>query len=119
MDRTTSAKSGQPVEIVEDWDFIGADGAHMGLHLKYERGVARQGGGGLKLFSGADPNFFQVVKISQGLYPMRNATVPTRDLVSEFSYKASGADLDSLFDGKERVISIDSIQWHNRAISLP
>jgi hypothetical protein len=119
MDRTTSAKSGQPAEITEDWDFTGADGKHMALHLKYERGVARKGGSDLKLFSGADPNVYQIVKISQGLDPMRNVTVPSRDLVKEFSYQVSGAELGSLFDGKERVISIDSIQWHNRAVSLP
>ena len=119
MDRANSAKSGQPPQIVEDWDFTSANGEHMGLHLKYERGVARKGGGEIKLFSGADPNFFQIVKTSQGLDPMRNVTVPARDLVSEFSYTASGGNLDALFGGKERVISIDSIQWQNRAISLP
>ena len=119
MERTNSARPGQPPQIVEDWDFIGADGAHMALHLKYERGVPRKGGGDLKLFSGADPSFYQIVRAGQGLDPMRNVTVPARDLISEFSYTASGGNLGALFDGKERVISIDSIQWHNRAISLP
>jgi len=119
MERTNTAKSGEPPQIVEDWDFVGANGSHMALHLKYERGVARKGGSDLKLFSGADPDFYQIVKIGQGLDPMRNVTVPARDLIKEFSYTASGGDLGALFDGKERVISIDTIQWHNRAISLP
>jgi hypothetical protein len=119
MDRTNAAKSGQPAQVAEDWDFTGANGEHMGLHLKYERGVARKGGGELKLFSGADPNFFQIVNISQGLDPMRNVTVPARDLITEFGYTATGGPLGALFDGKERVISIDAIQWHNRSISLP
>jgi hypothetical protein len=120
MDRNTSAKAGEPAQIAEDWDFVGASGEHMGLHLKYERGVARKGAGEVKLFSGADPNYYQIVQNSQGLDPMRNATVPApRDLVKEFSYTASGGSLGALFDGKERVISIDSIQWNNRAISLP
>jgi hypothetical protein len=44
MERTTSAKSGQPPQIVEDWDFTGADGARMALHLKCERGTPRKGG---------------------------------------------------------------------------
>jgi hypothetical protein len=119
MERANIAKPGGPAQIAEDWDFVGADGAHMGVHLKYERGVPRKGGGELKLFSGADPNFYQILRISQGLDPMRNATVPARDLISEFSYTASGGALGALFDGKERVISIDSIQWHNKAVSLP
>lgn len=119
MDRANSVKPGQPVQIVEDWDFAGADGAHMGLHLKYERGIARKSSGALKLFSGAEPSFYQLVRFTQGLDPMRNVTVPTRDLISEFSYTATGGILGALFDGKERVISINSIQWHNRAISTP
>ena len=73
----------------------------------------------MKLFSGADPGFYQIVKASQGLDPMRNVTVPARDLINEFSYTASGGNLRTLFDGNERVISIDSIQWHSRVISLP
>jgi hypothetical protein len=119
MDRATSAKSGQPPEIVEDWDFTAANGAHMGLHLKYQRGVARKAGGELKLFSGAEPSYFQLIKNAQGLDPMRNVTVPAPDLVKEFGYTASGGELGALFDGKERVISIDTIQWNNRSISLP
>src|SRR5262249_22979478 len=119
MERTNSARSSGPPQIVEDWDFTGADGARMGLHLKYERGVPRKGGGEVKLFSRADPNVYQIVRISQGLDPMRNVTVPARDLISEFSYVASGGNLGALFDGKERVISIDSIQWHTKTVSMP
>ena len=120
MERSTRAVAGATPQIVEDWDFTGANGEHMDLHLKYERGVARKGGAEIKMFSGANPDFHQIVRISQGLDAMRNATVPApRDLVSEFTYRATGGNLGALFDGKERVISIDSIQWHNRAIYLP
>jgi hypothetical protein len=50
---------------------------------------------------------------------MRNATVPVRDRVKEFSYKASGGRLGPLFDGTERVVSIDSFHWYNRGIYQP
>jgi hypothetical protein len=120
MQRSTEAATGGAPQIIEDWDFTTANGEHMGLHLKYERGVARKGSGEIKMFSGANPGFYRIARITQGLVPMRNATVPApRDLVSEFGYTASGGNLGALFDGKERVISIDSIQWHNRAIYLP
>jgi hypothetical protein len=39
--------------------------------------------------------------------------------VKEFQYKASGGKIAALFDGSERVLSIDCIPWYNRAISLP
>ncbi len=119
MERSTIAAAGQPVRTAEDWEFAGPNGERMELHLKYERRVARRGSGELKLFSAADPGFHQIVKLAQGLDPMRNATVPSRDTVNEFRYVGTGGMLATLFDGSERVVSIDSIHWNDRAIYLP
>ena len=38
---------------------------------------------------------------------------------TQFGYKASGGRLGPLFDGSERVVSIDSFHWYHRAIYLP
>ena len=47
-------------------------------------------------------------------------TKTVRDaLVKEFSYKASGGKIAPLFDGTERVVSIDALHWYNRAVYLP
>jgi hypothetical protein len=119
MERSTTGTSGQPIQTAEDWEFVGPGGARMELHLKYERRVARRGTGEIKLFSGADPTVYQIVKLAQGLDPMRNATVPSRDTVSAFQYKGTGGILATLFDGHERVVSIDSIHWNDRAVYLP
>jgi hypothetical protein len=119
MERSTVAPAGVPIQTVEHWEFTAANGEHMEVHLKYERGAARKGGGEVKFFSGANPGFYQIGKIAQGLDPMRNATVPTRDRVSEFDYQATGAGLGAVFDGTQRVVSIDAIEWHNRAVYLP
>jgi hypothetical protein len=119
LERSTTAAAGQPIQAAENWEFTGPNGERMELHLKYERRVARRGMGELKLFSAADPSFYQIVKLAQGLDPMRNATVPSRDTVSEFQYKGTGGILGTLFDGRERVVSIDSIHWNDRAIYLP
>ncbi len=119
MERSTTGTGGQPIQTSEDWEFVGAGGERMELHLKYERRVARRGTGEIKLFSGADPSVYQIVKLAQGLDPMRNATVPSRDTVSAFQYKGTGGILATLFDGHERVVSIDSIHWNDRAVYLP
>jgi hypothetical protein len=119
MERATTGAAGQPIQTTENWEFEGQNGERMELHLKYERRVARRGAGEIKLFSAADPSFYQIVKLAQGLDPMRNATVPSRDTVSEFQYKGTGGILGPLFDGSERVVSIDSIHWNDRAIYLP
>ena len=119
VERTTTAAAGQPVGTTENWEFAGPAGERMELHVAYERRVARRGTGELKLFSGADPTLYQIVRLAQGLDPMRNATVPSRDTVSTFAYKASGGIMTRLFDGHERVVSIDSIHWNDRAVYLP
>jgi hypothetical protein len=119
VERSTIAMAGQPIQTNENWEFAGANGERMELHLKYERRTARRGVGELKLFSGADPSIYQIVKLTQGLDPMRNATVPSRDTVSAFQYKGTGGILGTLFDGRERVVSIDSIHWNDRAIYQP
>ena len=118
MERSTLIAS-QPVQLLENWDFTATNGEHMEVHVKYERDIARRGTSEVKFFSGADPNNYQIGKIAQGLVPMRNATVPSRDLVSEFGYKVAGGNLGALFDGSERLISIDAIGWHDRAVYLP
>jgi hypothetical protein len=119
LERSTTAAAGQPIQTAENWEFVGPSGERMELHVKYERRVARRGTGEIKLFSGADASFYQIVKLAQGLDPMRNATVPSRDTVSEFQYRGSGGILGTLFDGRERVVSIDSIHWNDRAVYLP
>jgi hypothetical protein len=119
MERATRSDYGKPTMVTEDWDFTGAKGEHVTVHLKFERGAARKSGGDIKIFSAANPDNFQIVKNAQGLDPMRNVTVPARDPISEFSYSAGGGMLASLFDGKERVISIDAIQWNTRAMYRP
>jgi hypothetical protein len=119
IERATTGAAGQPVQTAENWEFVGPNGERMELHLKYERRVARRGTGEIRQFSAADPAYYQIVKLAQGLDPMRNATVPSRDTVSEFQYKGTGGILATLFDGRERVVSIDSIHWNDRAIYLP
>jgi hypothetical protein len=119
MDRLTLAAAGAPIATVEQWEFTAANGEHTELRLKYERGVARKGGQEIQFFSGENPSFYQIGRIAQGLDPMRNANVPARDRVSEFAYQATGGRLGELFDGTERVVSIDAIHWHNRAVYVP
>jgi hypothetical protein len=119
VDRSTHAVSGQPIESEETWDFTGANGEHMALHLAYERGAARMLSAETKFFSAADPNSYQIWKIDQGLDIMRNATVAVKDRVKDFQLKASGGRIGTLFDGTERVVSVDALHWYNRAVSSP
>jgi hypothetical protein len=119
MERFTSVGTGKEPLTEEHWEFTAPSGEHLEVQLKYERGVARRNSNETKFFSAAHPNFSQLFKIEQGLDIMRNATTHVRDRVKEFSYKASGGKLTSLFDGTERVVSIDALPWYNRAVYTP
>lgn len=119
VERSTHAAAGSAIENEETWDFTGADGEHLSLHLTYERGVARKLAAESKFFSAADPNSYQIWKVDQGLDIMRNATVPVKDRVKTFEFKASGGRVAKLFDGSERVVSVDALHWYNRAVSSP
>jgi len=117
--RSVHASTDQPIIGEESWDFTSADGEHMGLNLTYERGVARKGGSELKFYSAANPSFYQIFKVEQGLDIMRNATVQVKDRVKSFELKASGGKVGTLFDGHERVVSVDALHWYNRSVYAP
>jgi hypothetical protein len=119
MERSLIDASGKDTLMEEHWEFADASGERLEVHLKCERGPARKGANEVKFFSPTDPSVYQIFKIEQGLDIMRNATVNVRDRVKEFSYKATGGRLGPLFDGSERVVSIDSFHWYNRGIYLP
>jgi hypothetical protein len=119
VERSTHAAAGGPIENEDTWDFTAANGEHLSLHLTYERGVARKVGAETKFFSAADPSSYQIWKIDLGLDVVRNATVPVKDHVKAFEFKASGGRVAKLFDGSERVVSVDAFPWYNRAVSAP
>jgi hypothetical protein len=117
MERSTTAAP--QAQTTEQWEFTAASGEHMELHLKYDRGAGRKASNETKFYSSVNPSFYQIFKVDQNLDIMRNATITVPDKVKEFQYKASGGKIAALFDGTERVLSIDAISWYNRAISLP
>jgi hypothetical protein len=119
MSRSTSVAAGQPTLTEEHWEFAAASGERMEVRLKYERAAARKTSNEVKFFSSVNPSFYQIFKIDQGLDIMRNATVPVRDRVTEFSYKAGGGKIAPLFDGTEKVVSIDALHWYTRGVYLP
>jgi hypothetical protein len=117
MQRATVADAQAMTE--ENWEFTAASGEHMELHLKYERGASRGGMNDTKFYSSVDPGKYQIFKVEQALDIMRNATITVPDKVKEFQYKASGGRIATLFDGTERVLSIDHLPAYTRAIYQP
>jgi len=113
-----SGASGDP-QVTEDWEFAAAGGEHMQIHLKYDRGTARKSANNTPFWSAKNPSYQQMFKIEQGLDIMRNATVQVKDRVKEFTYKAGGGKIAPLFDGTDKVVSVDALHWYNRGVFTP
>ena len=118
MSRAVIADGGA-TRVEESWTFAAASGERMEVHLKYERRGAPKAAAVVKFFSAKDPAMAQTWKYERGLDIMRNATVNVGDRVTDFSYRAAGGRLGALFDGSEKVLSIDAIHWSTRAVSAP
>ena len=118
MTHTVASESG--TTMVEDsWNLAAANGEHMQVHVKYERAPARKGGGEVRFFDAANPSRFQIFKTDQGIDITRNATTHPPDHVKEFSYRAGGGAIGTLFDGTEKVLSWDSFPWYDRTVAAP
>ena len=113
------ADDGKVTTGEETWSFVAASGERLDVRLKYERAPARKGSQEVKFFNPSNPGSYQIFKVDSGIDIMRNATVPVRDRVKEFSYKISGGRLAAMFDGTEKVLSLDSFHWYNRGIYQP
>ncbi len=104
----------------ENWEFVGANGERLETHVKYERGPARRNPTAeVKFFNPSKPDTYQIFKVDSGLDIMKNASVPVKDRVKEFTYKATGGPIGALFDGTEKPLSWDSFHWYNRGIHTP
>ena len=118
MSRTTTASAGAATGV-EDWEFVGAAGERMEVHVEYERGPVAKGGAETKFFNPNDPAKYLLFKTDQGIDIMRNPTTNPPDHVKKFSYKAGGGKIAALFDGTEKVVSWDLFPWYLRTVSAP
>jgi hypothetical protein len=126
MDKASTAKVSRSIatangatQVTEDWDFAAANGEHASLHVKYTRAPANLGGGAANFYNPADPSAVQIFKTQQTTDVTRNVTTTPPDRVTEFSYKAGGGKLASLFDGTEKPLSWDSQPIYNRVVGTP
>lgn len=115
----THAASGGVATGTEDWEFVGAGGERMEVHVEYQRGPVTKGGAETKFFFPNDPAKFLLFKTDQAIDIMRNPTTLPPDNIKKFSYRAGGGKIAALFDGTEKVVSWDSFPWYIRTISQP
>jgi hypothetical protein len=102
----------------EAWEFKGDKGESVELQLKYARGVAVRSKTETKVHSGIKPDFYRIYRIESASDVVRS-TATGVDHTQSFAFKASGGQLSQLCDGSEKLISITSLPWYSRQVTLP
>jgi len=117
MKRATTAAKGVGIVEEQTWRFTAADGARVETFVKYERVPSPRNRRETTYVSAADPKMTYVSKVDMGINIARNVTVEVPDRVKEFNYKISGGKFAPLFDGTEKVVSIDIFPWNNQSVT--
>jgi len=118
IERRESFSSDGKASADESWSFKAEDGNVVDVHVEYERGRPAQSKIEMQVHSGAKPDFFPIYRVNQVAEILRS-TATGVDRISKFSFKASGAKLQPLFDGTERLIGVISTPSYSRTIFLP
>ena len=88
------------------------------LQLQYDRGVAARSKVETMPHSGVTPDFYRIYRIEQAADVVRSTATST-DRAQKYAFKATGAKLAPLFNGSEQLVSIMSLPFYNRQVSLP
>ena len=114
MQRITSAEDGHGVKEQSSWSFSAVTGERIEAHIEYERTGSRWVNLEFAYMSASDPTIRQKVRTDLGISDVWNANVPVEEgkVTKNVKYKVSGGALGKLFDGTERVLSLDVFSWY-------
>ena len=119
MERSYTVAAGSGIAGEETWDFQAAGGERLAVHLTYERGAPVR----LSSETSSSPAPTRMCIRSSGSNRVSTSCAMRRSMSAiafgTFQYTVSGGKFASLFDGTERVLSWDSIPWHDRAMYRP
>jgi hypothetical protein len=118
IERKRQTGSDNTSRIEESWQIRTGDGNSIEVQVQFSPGVPTRAKVDSKVFSAAKPEFFRIYRVEQASDVVRS-TATGVDRVTKLSFKAAGDKLAPLFDGTEQLISITSIPWYSRQLSLP
>jgi len=108
----------EPATGSELWEMRDGGGGVIELRLQYQRGVAARSKPEGKPRSAADPNFFRIYRVDQGMDVVRSVPAGI-DRVQAYSLRVTVPELRPLFDGSEQLVGIALLPWYMRQVSLP
>ena len=103
----------------ESWTIVPAAGGEFAVDLSTTLGGMNWSTGQeSRPFSAVDPGFSRIYRYDQ-LVSLVMSVAAGRELAGEVAVTASDPEIADLFDGTEQLVSILSIPFYNREISLP
>ena len=118
VDRHLHRDPAGTTNVEESWEFKSDDGDGIQLHLQYVEGVATRSKIETTPHSAIKPDFYRIYRIEQAADVVRSTATGT-GRVQKLVFKAIGPQFSQLFDGSEQLISITSLPWYSRQVSLP
>ncbi len=115
--RSTTAQAEEGGLAEESWLFAAATGERIELQVAYRRALAVKSHAEARLRSALHPELTRTYKIDQAADVVRSAATPDR--VESLTFRASGAAFAPIFDGKETLLSVTSLPWYVREVSVP
>jgi len=118
IDRHVHTDPSGKSNIEETWEFKADGGDLVQLQLQYDRGALTRSKLETTPHSAANPEFYRIYRIEQAADIVRSTPTGT-DHAQKFIFKATGGKLSQIFDGSEQLISITSLPFYSRQVSLP
>jgi len=104
--------------VHESWEFTGDNAKSIQLDLQYVRGPAVRGRTEARPHSAKTPDFYRIYRIEQASDVVRSAATGV-DRIQKIAFKVTGQPFAQLFDGTEQLISVTSLPFFTRQVSLP
>jgi len=108
----------EPGIATEVWELEEPGGGVANLRFEYERGIPKRVNRTYNMYGSDDPKLTRIYKTDQG----RDAVIDVAggvDRTRNFSLKMELAEFADLFDGSERMVSVETIVWYVREVFNP
>jgi hypothetical protein len=116
--RNTRTDPGGKSSVDESWEFSADDNAGISVQLQFAQAATARTKLESRVYAAKTPEFYRIYRIEQASDLVRSSEAGV-DRVQKVTFKIKGSNTGQLFDGSEKLVSIASIPWYTRQVSLP
>jgi hypothetical protein len=117
IERSSSSQMEDAGVAQETWQLAAASGERVDMRLRFRRGTPVKSHVDAVIRSAVHPAFTRTYHIDQATDTLRSLT--TTDRIDELRFSASGPKFKGLFDGSEQLLTVTSIPYYAREITVP